>query len=1393
MAKVDWSQFTPVAEPEATGVDWSQFALAPDAIDTSVQKFKAAADAEAKADATERTWTEFATDTGKSLTQGAIDATAGLGGFLYGAATGDHNNASSNFARGMNEIIGKGKSDKSKADTAAIQAAVDAAEGGFEKAAVGGWETLSNPTAMLDQVARSAPGMLAGGVVGRVASKAMPLIGNTILRAAPDVASKMATVGLKVGQTGNLVGGAAATGTAALTQGSSVANDTYEAAIKVPIEVYASVEGFKELAAEHGAEQAKEIMASDATTRAGVMGTLASVLSMKVIPGGGTMEKMFLPAAMRGEVGKVGTNILTKPLTQGFSGGIGSKAGELLVGGTAKGIGEGFSEGLEEGSGAIAKALSVSPITGETPDLETVAMEAAGQAAPLGFLMGKAGGLRDGSPAPATPIAPTVESQPTTPVAPVVTPRADQRTTAQQILDAEGDAGVTTTPGAPTVTAEAPLVEPTALPTPVPNYTATPDAAGTTLPQAVDQRTRIAAELEALKARQTPPVEPTPPPVESGLTAEMAKIKGYADLGYNSTLPKAVTDIVQRTNAAVETHSDLQDTKTYPDAVLTRIAANPQADAGLRTAVAVEQTRRVEQQARTVAAADANRAQALSGDSVEFNSLPTTPRPLSVERGLEIAKVSRTRALIPQESGYMDALKAEIGPEQFEIVKRAGAAPYMLTVQNKFDLPKAIAANQQAIAKWDEQSQKAAPARIEPAQPAIETVAPATFAPKVRNSIPTPVAPVVTQPVTQNTQPRYTKPVEGVKSEGVDGFTSPDTVAVDGKDTTSLAPTKGFEPNSEVALGMPTFKGNKRTMLGMAVSAIRQHMDGGSKVTQIDDWFGGGGMWSTSLANATLPNVKKIRISELNPLRIKRIQWMHERGDKMFEDMQRTGALDVYRKLLSEFKSNVDPKTGAASPIVSPSPFEQIGLSLAGFAEKGTTGWNRAQGSGALGLSEEGKVTLSLLGDLAFNNRGSKIHEASKLQLPDGTTADKFLAKAMYEMAAAHKQAQAFKARGGVYEYFPAGSSFDIVGTNAAQGDHVLSLADPPYYNTSGYKGAGDLSTGDKWNANGYAASRDLLKTLVDKGNHILYTDEAWWKKEDQLPDAAQAGPILGQINQHLSGLHVAPEKVGGRYEQLGIHNPNARRGGNIGSAGSKVQGETAVGPRVGDSVRGPNRPVAQGTGGQGRGTTGTSDLKFSRTPSKLQSALGYFDNYPVGYPIGYAKAEPTERTLTISDLLPTQDSVHQDGIDKYKADTEGALPEVVLDKKSGKHILLDGHHRVAAAIQRGESSVRVNVVGETEKAQAFSGYESDMQVDWRASHPEQAGRTVRDVVNDKDVGQGGEVKASRADRNLDQDITLDIPIEGGGIAKMTVNAQTYLKQLDARQSALQMVKECMA
>jgi hypothetical protein len=470
---------------------------------------------------------------------------------------------------------------------------------------------------------------------------------------------------------------------------------------------------------------------------------------------------------------------------------------------------------------------------------------------------------------------------------------------------------------------------------------------------------------------------------------------------------------------------------------------------------------------------------------------------------------------------------------------------------------------------------------------------------------------------------------------GEQGFTSETTQDINAKDTAALADSNEFGDKSDIAMGMPTFKGNKRTVLGMAVNALKTLINR-HDITHIDDWFAGGGMWSTSLANAILPNVKSIRLGELNPLRIKRIEWMHERGDKLFEDMQSSGALEVYRKLLEEFKNNKDTD-GSAKPIVSPSPFDKIGLELAGFGTGKGVNFNRMFTSGADKLPEQGKVLLSALGDLAFNNRGVKIHEASTMTLPDGTVADKFLAKAITEMAAAHKQAQAFKSRGGKYEYMPAGSSFDSVGSKVIKGKHVLSLADPPYYNTTGYKGAGDFATGDKWNANGYAASHDLLQTLVANDNHILYTDEAWWLKAEQMADKHAAGVTLTKINNMLSDLHVAPQQIGNRYEQLGIHNPSHVSGqtdssGLSGKIYAGTAGKGTDGRGSGDDSGRATGPMAEGTGEQGRVAA-----KLLESP-EITSAREALSSMDASRQIEIPNDDGTVDTGTASELMARAD-----------------------------------------------------------------------------------------------------------------------------------------------------------
>ena len=470
---------------------------------------------------------------------------------------------------------------------------------------------------------------------------------------------------------------------------------------------------------------------------------------------------------------------------------------------------------------------------------------------------------------------------------------------------------------------------------------------------------------------------------------------------------------------------------------------------------------------------------------------------------------------------------------------------------------------------------------------------------------------------------------------GEQGFISETTQTIDAKDTAPLADSNEFGDKSDIAMGQPSFKGNKRSMLGMAVNALKTLINR-HDITHIDDWFAGGGMWSTSLANAILPNVKSIRLGELNPLRIKRIEWMHERGDKLFEDMQSSGALEVYRKLLEEFKNNKDTD-GSAKPIVSPSPFDKIGLELAGFGTGKGVGFDRVRTSGADKLPEQGKVLLSALGDLAFNNRSVKIHKASQMTLPDGTVADKFLAKAITEMAAAHKQAQTFKSRGGKYEYMPAGSSFDSVGSKVIKGKHVLSLADPPYYNTTGYKGAGDFATGDKWNANGYAATHDLLQTLVANDNHILYTDEAWWLKAEQMADKHAAGATLTKINNMLSDLHVAPKQIGNRYEQLGIHNPTHASGQTDSSGlGGKIYAGTAEkgtdgGGRGDDSGRATG-PMAEGTGEQSRVAA-----KLLESP-EITSAREALSSMDASRQIEIPNDDGTVDTGTASELMARAD-----------------------------------------------------------------------------------------------------------------------------------------------------------
>lgn len=376
------------------------------ALDAQMEARSAQPEPQKKAPSTERTWREALTDTGRSLGQGIIDVAGVMPGVAYGAATGNYDNAWLNTARGMNEIIQMDKSEGIKARQAEMDKKLSNAEGFTEKIVAGFVEGLADPTLLADTLARSVPGMVAGGGLGRVAGTAADALGMTALKTAaaqPGIISQ----GLTVASAAPRVAGATAVGTSALVQGSSVASDTYEEAMKQPIENFRAIPEFAQLAQEHGEEQAKSILAGQAATRAGMAATAASLVAQKALPGGASIEKMFLPSTMRevaDTVVKTGSSVLTKPLTKGMAGGVASQAAELGLQGVKVGMKEGVSEGLEETFGKVEQELEMSRL-GKDVNLADTAASTFGQAAAAGVAMGHVAGMRETAATKAEAIA----------------------------------------------------------------------------------------------------------------------------------------------------------------------------------------------------------------------------------------------------------------------------------------------------------------------------------------------------------------------------------------------------------------------------------------------------------------------------------------------------------------------------------------------------------------------------------------------------------------------------------------------------------------------------------------------------------------------------------------------------------------------------------------------------------------------------------------------------------------------------------------------------------------------------------------------------------------------------------------------------------------------------
>ena len=221
---------------------------------------------------------------------------------------------------------------------------------------------LTDPQLLIAGAAENIGPQMVASTAGRVAQKGA-------LIAAKELAPKMAAE--TIDKTARRVGLGTALTVGAAQQGSDVASDTYSRLLDMKDDLWSRNEDYNQLTEQVGAQRAKEIVAGQLATEAGIKAGLASLAVNGGMAkfGGATLEGLFLKGGAKESTGG-------------------------LIKGAAKGFGgESVTEALEEGYGAYAGNISAQQIDPTINAYQGVGA-AAGQGAALGgFMGGVAGGF----------------------------------------------------------------------------------------------------------------------------------------------------------------------------------------------------------------------------------------------------------------------------------------------------------------------------------------------------------------------------------------------------------------------------------------------------------------------------------------------------------------------------------------------------------------------------------------------------------------------------------------------------------------------------------------------------------------------------------------------------------------------------------------------------------------------------------------------------------------------------------------------------------------------------------------------------------------------------------------------------------------------------------------
>lgn len=388
----------------------------------------------------------------------------------------------------------------------------------------------------------------------------------------------------------------------------------------------------------------------------------------------------------------------------------------------------------------------------------------------------------------------------------------------------------------------------------------------------------------------------------------------------------------------------------------------------------------------------------------------------------------------------------------------------------------------------------------------------------------------------------------------------------------------------------PHFQGNKAEMADRTSQAIRKTMTKAERdhYSTVVDYFGGGGCWGLYHALTNFENARQLVVNEFDPDRLEKIRLLHEIDGEVADEAARIiKEPKTYARIRQLVGETSSPRT-IASRVQS--------YLLEGKDEADAAGSMFVFGDEIRKVTDPRvRAVLQAFVDCAQTMFATVKDEDGKPVEDAEAGVRKALDALREDGRKAKEAADAFKARGGSISYRSGdAAAFD----DAPSGHQVVAVCDPPYYLTADYQQNTILGldkVSDNWS---YAATRDLLRQLVDRGDAIVYTDEAWWNKESYTPDRRERNGVstfgkeqqtLLDIINTLDHFDVAGRVVG-RQETLGIHHGHATDGKPEGGAGrADVRDDRADDARGGDDGARPSvRRVAGDLEGEGRAARGT-------------------------------------------------------------------------------------------------------------------------------------------------------------------------------------------------------------